>query len=248
MGIIPLLQDDVLSPHDYVLSKPQSALAEAINTLRISLSLLNPDAAVKSILVTSSLPGEGKTTLANMLARMSANAGKKTVIIEADVRRPAIAKEFNVDNNSTLGLTDLLSNPALTLDEVLVTDFKTGLKILTRGQASYVNALDLFASKRMRFIMQELREQFDLVVVDSAPIMAVPDSRVLQGLVDKTIYVLKWDSTPKKVVRNGLHLMTQDGNSNIAGIVLQQINLKQYGRYGDYSYYYHYNRYQSYYS
>ncbi len=248
MGIIPLLQDDVLSPHDYVLSKPQSALAEAINTLRISLSLLNPDAAVKSILVTSSLPGEGKTTLANMLARMSANAGKKTVIIEADVRRPAIAKEFNVDNNSTLGLTDLLSNPALTLDEVLVTDFKTGLKILTRGQASYVNASDLFASKRMRFIMQELREQFDLVVVDSAPIMAVPDSRVLQGLVDKTIYVLKWDSTPKKVVRNGLHLMTQDGNSNIAGIVLQQINLKQYGRYGDYSYYYHYNRYQSYYS
>ena len=247
MGIIPLQQEGKEDPNDYVITKPQSGLAEAINTLRISLSLLNPDAAVKSILITSSVPGEGKSTLATMLARMSAASGQHTVIVEADVRRPAISKVFGFDKES-LGLTDLLSNHALTLADVLQKDPKTGLMILSRGKAGYVNPLDLFASKRMRSIMEELRVKFDLVVVDSAPIMAVPDSRILQGLVDKTIYVLKWDSTPKKVVRNGLHLLTKDGNSNLAGIVLQQIDLKKYGRYGDYSYYYHYGRYKSYYS
>ncbi|MFI3221493.1 MAG: polysaccharide biosynthesis tyrosine autokinase [Methylococcaceae bacterium] len=247
MGIIPLQQEGKEDPNDYVLTKPQSGLAEAINTLRISLSLLNPDAAVKSILITSSVPGEGKSTLATMLARMSAASGQHTVVVEADIRRPAISKVFGFDKES-LGLTDLLSNHDLTLADVLQKDPKTGLMILSRGKAGYVNPLDLFASKRMRSIMEELREKFDLVVVDSAPIMAVPDSRILQGLVDKTIYVLKWDSTPKKVVRNGLHLLMKDGNSNLAGIVLQQINLKQYGRYGDYSYYYHYGRYKSYYS
>ncbi len=245
MGIIPMHQETKIEPHDYVIEKPLSGLAEAINTLRLSLSLLNPDAAVKSILITSSLPGEGKSTLSAMLARLSASAGQRSVIVEADIRRPAITKTFGLDKES-LGLTDLLSNPDLKLADVLLKDPKTNMMILSRGNAGYVNALDLFASKRMRSIMQELREQFDLVVVDSAPIMAVPDSRILQGLVDKTIYVLKWDSTPKKVVRNGLHLLMKDGNSNIAGVVLQQINLKQYGHFGDYSY--HYGRYKSYYS
>lgn len=247
MGIIPLQQEGKEDPNDFVLTKPQSGLAEAINTLRISLSLLNPDAAVKSILITSSVPGEGKSTLATMLARMSANSGQHTVVVEADIRRPAISKVFGFDKES-LGLTDLLSNHDLILDDVLQKDPKTGLMILSRGKAGYVNPLDLFASKRMRSIMEELRVKFDLVVVDSAPIMAVPDSRILQSLVDKTIYVLKWDATPKKVVRNGLHLLMKDGNSNLAGIVLQQIDLKKYGRYGDYSYYYHYGRYKSYYS
>ncbi len=247
MGIIPLQQEGKEDPNDFVLTKPQSGLAEAINTLRISLSLLNPDAAVKSILITSSVPGEGKSTLATMLARMSAASGQHTVVVEADIRRPAISKVFGFDKES-LGLTDLLSNHDLTLVDVLQKDPKTGLMILSRGKAGYVNPLDLFASKRMRSIMEELRVKFDLVVVDSAPIMAVPDSRILQSLVDKTIYVLKWDATPKKVVRNGLHLLMKDGNSNLAGIVLQQIDLKKYGRYGDYSYYYHYGRYKSYYS
>lgn len=249
LGIIPKLLDSELGPHDYLLQKPQSALAEAINTLRISLTLLNPDSEVKSILVTSSVPSEGKSTLVTLISRHSAQAGQNVVLVEADLRRPAIGVAFGLDKD-TLGLTDLLSHHDMSIDDVLVEDAVTGMKILTRGKIGYVNPIDLFASKRMKAIIQELRDRFDLVVVDSAPIMAVPDSRILQGLVDKTIYVLNWDSTPKKVVRNGLHLLTKDGNSNLAGIVLQQVNLKQYGRYGygDSGYYYHYGRYHHYYS
>ncbi|TRW91969.1 GumC family protein [Candidatus Methylobacter oryzae] len=249
LGIVPKVMETNIVPHEYLLAKPQSALAEAVNTLRISLSLLNPDAEVKSLLVTSSVPGEGKSTLAVLIARHSACAGQRVVLIDTDLRRPTVGKMFKI-KESTLGLTDLLMHHDLSINDVLVDDPDTGMKILTRGKSAFVNPVDLFASQRMKIIVEQLREQYDLVILDSAPIMAVPDTRILAGLVDKTIFVLNWDSTPKKVVHSALHLLNKDGHSNIAGIVLQKVNLQQYGRYGygDSGYYYHYGRYNQYYS
>jgi succinoglycan biosynthesis transport protein ExoP len=149
-----------------------------------------------------------------------------------------------------LGLTDLLMHHDLVLNDILVNDQETGMKILTRGKSAFINPIDLFASQRMKSIIDELREQFDLVIIDSAPIMAVPDTRILAGLVDKTIFVLSWDSTPKKVVSSALHLLNKDGHNNVAGIVLQKVNLEQYGRYGygDSGYYHHYGHYKQYYT
>lgn len=249
LGIVPKVMDANTVPHEYLLAKPQSSLAEAVNTLRISLSLLNPDAQVKSLLVTSSVPGEGKSTLSVLIARHSASAGQRAVLVDTDLRRPSIGKMFKL-KDSALGLTDLLSHHDLTLNDVLVDDPETGMKILTRGKSAYVNPIDLFASQRMKSIVDDLREQFDLVVLDSAPIMAVPDARILSGLVDKTIFVLHWDLTPKKVVHSALHLLSKDGHATVAGIVLQKVNLQQYGRYGygDSGYYYHYGRYRQYYT
>jgi capsular exopolysaccharide synthesis family protein len=249
LGIVPKIMDMNIAPHDYLLAKPQSALAEAINTLRISLSLLNPDTQVKLLLVTSSVPDEGKSTLATLIARHSASAGQRVVLVDTDLRRPSIGKIFNLDH-STLGLTDLLMNHNLSLDDVLVNDAETGLKILTRGKSAYVNPADLFASLRMKSIIDDLRKQFDLVILDSPPVMAVSDARILAGLVDKTIFVLNWDSTPKKVVYSALHLLTKDGHANVAGIVLQKVDLQKVGRYGygDSGHYYHYARYSQYYS
>ncbi len=249
LGIVPKIAGITGQPHEYLLAKPHSALAEAVNTLRISLSLLNPDAQVKSILVTSAVPGEGKSTLSSLISRHSASAGQRVVLVDTDLRRPTIGKMFNL-KESTLGLTDLLMNHELSINDVLITDAETGMKILTRGKSAYVNPIDLFASQRMKSIIDGLREHFDLVILDSAPIMAVPDTRILSGLVDKTIFVLNWDSTPKKVVHSALHLLNKDGHANVAGIVLQKVNLQQYGRYGygDSGYYYHYSRYSNYYT
>ncbi|MEI7996978.1 MAG: polysaccharide biosynthesis tyrosine autokinase, partial [Methylococcaceae bacterium] len=239
LGIIPKIMDLKIKPNEYLLAKPKSALAEAINTLRISLSLLNPDAEVKSLLVSSTVPGEGKTTLCVLLARHSASCGQRVVLVDGDLRRPSIARLFKLNDN-TLGLTDLLMHHDMSIKDVLVEDAETGMKILTRGKSAFINPVDLFASQRMKSIIDELHEQFDLVILDSAPIMAVPDTRILSGLVDKTIFVLSWDSTPKKVVSSGLRLLNRDGHSNVAGIVLQKVNLQQYGRYGygDSGYYY----------
>ena len=249
LGIVPQVMDMKIAPHEYLLAKPQSALAEAMNTLRISLSLLNPDSETKSILVTSSVPAEGKSTLCTLLARHSASAGKKVVLVDCDLRRPTISKIFNLDKD-TLGLTDYLMNHELVVDDLLINDPETGMKILTRGHSAYINPSDLFASLRMKALVDHLRLKFDLVILDSAPIMAVPDTRILAGLADKTLYVLNWDSTPKKVVASGLHILNKDGHNNIAGIVLQKVNIEQYGRYGygDSGYYYAYGRYKQYYT
>jgi len=249
LGIVPKIVDANALPHEYLLTKPQSSLAEAVNTLRISLSLLNPDAEVKSLLVTSSVPGEGKSTLAVLIARHSACAGQRVVLVDTDLRRPTIEKMFKFKERK-LGLTDLLMQHDLSINDVLVDDPETGMKILTGGKSAFINPVDLFASQRMKSIINDLRERFDLVILDSAPIMAVPDTRILAGLVDKTIFVLNWDSTPKKVVHGALHLLNKDGHSNIAGVVLQKVNLQQYGRYGygDSGYYYHYGRYNQYYN
>lgn len=248
LGIVPMVRDK-LAVHDYLLQKPQSSLAEAINTLRISLSLLNPDAKVKTLLVTSSVPSEGKSTLALLIARHSAKAGQKVVLLDTDLRRPTIEKLFNI-KEALPGLTDLLMRHDLSPREVLIDDEASGMKILSRGKASYVNPTDLFASLRMQAIVDELKSQFDLVIMDSPPVMAVPDAKVLAGLADKTIFVLNWDSTPRKVVHSALYQLHRDGHANIAGIVLQQVDLRQYGRYGygDSGYYYHYGRYSQYYA
>ena len=141
-------------------------------------------------------------------------------------------------------------NHDLTINDVLVNDPDTGMKIITRGKAAFINPIDLFASQRMKAIVDELKKNFDLVIIDSAPIMAVRDTRILSALVDKTLFVLNWDSTPKKVVASALAVLNKDAHSNIAGIVLQKVNLEQYGRYGygDSGYYYAYGRYKSYYT
>jgi len=249
LGIVPKVGDIKVAPHQYLLDKPHSSLAEAINTLRISLSLLNPDTDVKTVLVTSSVPGEGKSTLCSLLARHSAAAGKKVVLIDCDLRRPSIGKIFNIDK-TTLGLTDLLMNHDLSINDLLVNDPATGMKILTRGHSAFVNPSDLFASHRMKSIIDNLYKDYDLIILDSAPIMAVPDTRIIAKLADKTLFVLNWDDTPKKVVASALSILNKDDKSNVAGIVLQKVNLEQYGRYGygDSGYYYSYGRYKEYYT
>ena len=247
LGVIPS-SDVKQEAHDYVLDKPHSSLTEAINSLRVSLMLLNPDEQVKSLLVTSAVPSEGKSTLAMLIARISAQAGQKVVLVDTDFRRPTVEKKLGIDNSQP-GLTDLLMKHDLAVNDVLLTDDKTEMRVLSRGMSSYVNPADLFASKRMQQILAELKKDYDLVILDSPPVMAVTDSRVLSRMVDKTLFVLRWDDTPRKVVKAALHQMAQSGADNVAGIILQQVDLKQYGRggYGDSGYYYHYGKYGQYY-
>jgi capsular exopolysaccharide synthesis family protein len=249
LAIVPVVTELKMSAHEYLTHKPQSALAESMNTLGISLSLLNPDSATKSILITSSVPSEGKSTLACLLAKQTASTGKKVVLIDCDLRRPTIAKYFGLDK-TILGLTDYLMNHDLNINDLLVTEPQTGLKILTQGHAAYVNPSSLFSSHRMAALIETLKNQADLLILDSPPIMAVPDTRTLGSLVDSTVYVLNWDKTPKNVVANGLQILRADGHNNLAGIVLQKVNMAQYGRYGygDSGYYYSYGRYKEYYT
>jgi capsular exopolysaccharide synthesis family protein len=249
IGLIPKSRKKI-APYDYLVEKPNSSLGEAISSLRISLMLSDPDKPVRSLIITSSVPSEGKSLLALSLARSAAIAGQKVIIIDADFRRPTIEKKLGLSTKAK-GLTDLIMSQENRISEFMYKDEKSNLMVMPKGNAEYINPVDIFTSQRMSHVLAALRTKFDLIIFDTPPVLAVTDARVLASLVDKTLFVVAWDKTPRKVVKAGLEQLLKS-EANLAGIVLQQVDLQQYGNhsysYGNSGYYYHYSKYGEYYS
>ncbi|MBT8039545.1 MAG: polysaccharide biosynthesis tyrosine autokinase [Gammaproteobacteria bacterium] len=248
IGLIPNIEGK-LAPHDYVLERPNSGLVEAINTLKFSLALSDPDHPVKAVQVTSSVPEEGKTTLALALARVVASSGQKVIIVDGDLRRSSIGRKLNIREKHK-GLSDLVvASEETTLSEYLMRDEKGQIDFMPTGTAKYANATDIFSSHRMVSIIDRLKSEYDLVIVDTPPVMAVADARIIGRVVDKTLFVVRWDKTPRKVAKAAVEQLRR-AEVDIAGVVLQQVDLNRYGRvgYGDSGYYYHYGRYGNYYA
>jgi succinoglycan biosynthesis transport protein ExoP len=211
--------------------------------------LSGADDGVKTLQITSSVPEEGKSTLALSFARVLARSGKKVVLVDADLRRASLEKKMGIDPLST-GLTDLvLADEGANIEDFSIIDEKSGALFIPKGGAEYVNASDVLSSHRMEGIIASLKQQFDYVIFDTPPIMAVSDARLLGRLVDKTLFVVHWDKTPKKVVKAALQQLNH-AQIDVAGCVLQKVDLKRYGSYGygDSGYYYHYGKYGQYYS
>ena len=244
IGMIPTVPSKV-SPHEYMLENPRSGFVEAINSLKVSLRLSDPDAKIKAIQVTSSVPGEGKSALVLSLAANMAREGRKVLVIDADLRRSSLEKKLGLPGEG-MGLTDFVLAESLEPEKYIFHEETTGVDFMRTGDAHYANATDIFTSNRIREIIEKLKEKYDYVLIDTPPVMAVSDARVIGQISDKTLMVLRWDKTPRKVVRAALEELRK-GSAEIAGIVLQQVDLKRYGRMGygyGYSgyYYYHYGR------
>lgn len=246
IGLIPYVQD--VDPQDYILEKPHSSYSEALNSLKTSLMLSGPDDAVKAIQITSAVPEEGKSALALSFSRMLAMSGKKVILVDADLRRASLEKKLGISATSK-GLTDLVMSDNTHLSDFVIKDEKSGAFIMPKGAAEYVNATDIFSSHRMEAIIVSLKKQFDYIIFDTPPVMAVSDARILGRLVDKTVFVVHWDKTPAKVIKAALKQLDAS-EVDIAGCVLQQVNLKRYSSYsyGDSGYYYHYGKYGQYYT
>lgn len=249
LGLIPAITDKKLDPVGYPLERPHSQLAESLNSLRVSLSLSDIDNPVRTVMVTSSLQGEGKSTLALALGRNAANSGQRVIIIDSDLRHPSLEKKLGLKDKKHKGLIDLLMSKETQLSEFIFKDEKSDLIVMPKGQANFISSTDVLASERMKSLINVIEKEFDLIVFDSPPVMAVADARALAPLMDKTIFVVHWDKTPKKVIKAGLQQMVT-AQPNVAGIVLQQVNLKRYGShgYGDSGYYYYHGKYGQYYS
>ncbi len=246
IGMIPTVPGK--NPHDHILAKPHSSFGEALNSLKTSLILSDPDEAVKVIQITSSVPEEGKSTLAIAFARLLAKSGEKVLIIDGDLRRASLEKKLGFPTNHK-GLTDLVISGEGPKKECIIKDKRSSAYIMPKGTAEFVNATDVFSSHRMQVIIDSLRDVFDYVIIDTPPVMAVSDARVIGRIVDKILFVVRWDSTPRKVIKAAVQQL-KDDDADIAGCVLQQVNLKRYGSYGygDSGYYYHYGRYGHYYT
>lgn len=211
----------------YFRDKPTSAAAEAIRNLRTSILLSDVDAPPKVVMSTSSVPGEGKTTQAIALAQNMAGLGKKVLLIEGDIRRRTFAQYFR--NTPEGGIISALAND-VPLHDIVFFDDEIGADVLM-GEKSHVNAADLFSSERFRTFLKRAREAYDFVIIDTPPVLVVPDARVIGQEVDAIIYSVGWDTTDRGQVIAGLREF-ESVNLRVTGLILAQIDPKGMRRYG----------------
>lgn len=249
VGSVPLLssvaeqKDRTLAPADYLLQKPVSAFAEAIRALRTSILLSRIGRPVNLIAVTSTLPGEGKTTTAVCLARSAAQAGQRVVIVDCDLRRRAVNRLFGIE--PAAGLLEVLNGTA-TLEAALHHDVTSGAYVLPLTQSDFTPK-DVFSSQAMDNLLASLGQSFDLVILDTAPVLAVADTRILAAKADTVVFLTRWRATPQKAITNSLKLLDQAG-AHVAGVALVQVDMKAQARYGYGDAGYYYGAYKSYYT
>lgn len=219
----------------------RSALAEAYRQLRTSILLSTAGHAPKSLLITSSLPSEGKTTTATNTAISLAQTGAKVLIIDGDMRRPRLHSVFNVGNGE--GLSTLLSSE-LSENEILSVikqDPGTKLHLLTSGPIP-PNPAELIGSEQMANIMRFLQKEFTHVVIDSPPISSFTDGVLIASMVDGVILVVHAGKSSRQVIRRSRQLL-QDVGAKIFGVVLNNVNIRSQDNYYYYQSYYHGNSY-----
>ena len=241
LGSVPEIESSNLSGEasaaDQVIDKPISSFAEAIRGLQLGLSLSNVDAQPKVIVVSSSVPGEGKTTIALSLARHSARGEKKVVIVDGDLRRPMVAKTLKLPR-SELDICDVLSGKC-TLKDALVQDPRSNAKVLPCMKVPPSPA-DLLLSHAMEKLIKEMRNEFDVVIIDSAPLLPVHDTKFLARLADSVLFVTRWEKTPREAARNAIRAL-EDVKAPIAGVALARVDTTRFQYYN-----YGYQNYQSY--
>jgi capsular exopolysaccharide synthesis family protein len=221
-------------PMELVLQRPQSLLAEAFRSLRTSIRFALPHQKHRIVAITSSVPGEGKTTTAICLARSAAAAGMKTLLVDCDPRRRATSRQFGGKVNA--GLNELLRGSAA-LDQVLIQDQATGAWLLP--QRVDTDELTLTEGGRFATLLAELRDRFDLIVLDTAPVLAVDEARVIASMADGVVFLLRWRKTAVKAAEIALDRLA-DVDANVLGVALTQVNVVEQARagFGDAGYYY----------
>lgn len=229
------------------LDKPKSSLAEAIRSLRTSILFSNVDNPPKVVLFTSSLPREGKSTTALLMAMTSQQMGRSSIIVDCDLRLPALARVLATDDKKP-GLLSLIEGTA-SLEEAITTDPDTGTKLLMTKPSeprSSVNAADLLSSKRFENLIKELSETYDRVILDAPPALVVADAKILSAYADAVVFAVRWDHTPHGAVLDGIKDL-KSVNAPVAGTVLTLVNEKRAARYAYESYGYYRGRYKDYY-
>jgi exopolysaccharide transport family protein len=238
VGIIPLVQHRRFRGTLYdrllhrMVDEPLSQFTEAVHAIRISfeLSSANP----KVILITSALPAEGKSTAAMLLAASSASSGKRTVLLDCDMRQRSTSAAFR--NERQPGLSELLRGAA-ELRDIITKDPATRTYMIPAGSI-VPNAADLLMSQRMRDLIADLRGEFEYIVMDTPPLLPVVDALALATVADKVLLIVEWGQTPRVAISEAFRVLRPEAH-RVAGIVLNKVDLNQlqgYGYRGGYHY------------
>lgn len=246
LGAIPLLgsvaEGKTESPIDYVVHKPLSSFSESFRSLRASILYSRLGEPVKVVAVTSALPGEGKTTTSLCLARSSALQGLRTVIVDCDLRRQTVNRML--DQEPTIGLIEVLGGEA-SLDQALVFDAASGAYFLPLAKTSFTPK-DVFGTSAMDKLLSDLRARFDFIVLDTAPLLPVADTRVLAPKADVVVFLARWRKTPQHAIEAAFRMLSGTG-AHLAGVALTQVDMKQQSKYGYGDPGYYYSEYKKYY-
>lgn len=237
VGAIPLIpkSEKAIDKASYVLEKPFSAFSEAFRNLKASLLFSRSDRPIRVISISSALPGEGKTLTTLSLGRLLASSGSKVVVMDGDLRRHALTNALGVQVQK--GFAELLEGTA-TLDDVLFLDEASGAYMILCSD-SEMPTTDVVGQARLGEVFEMLKERFDFVLIDTAPVLAVADTRVLAAASDVVLFLVKWAKTPRQAVAASLDMLLNAG-AYLAGVCLTQVNLAHQSRlgYGDKLYYY----------
>ena len=211
--------------------KPKSIVAEAYRTIRTSIFFGVPKDGAKTILITSPAPGDGKTTLASNLAITMALAGQRTLIIDADLRKPKQHKIFNA--SSEPGLASVLAG-TVRLDEAIQPGSVTGLDLLSCGPL-VPNPSEILNSETFALILESLTKCYDRIIIDSPPVVPVADSQIIAARCDIILLVVRAEKTTRRLVQRARDNLVSVGG-HLLGIIVNDVAQKR-GRYGYYGRY-----------
>lgn len=228
----------------HVVEKPLSQFTESIRSLRMGLRYAGLDKPLKTILVTSSLPSEGKSTIASNLALHAAASGEKVLLIDLDLRHPTLTGLYTPDSKA--GIVDVLTGSAR-LAAVSITDEKTGLQFLPASRnIPAANTAEILGSAKVRELIASCRERYDLVIIDCPPLLPVVDSRALISSVDAVVLAIRWEKTSIEAVKSAIR-QTFGLSSKLVGAVLSQVEMKKARYYNYYESGYYSKKYPYYY-
>jgi polysaccharide biosynthesis transport protein len=218
--------------HLAALLYPRSPAAEGYRTLRTNVEFAAIGTPVRTLLVTSSIPGEGKTTTAANLAVVFAQAGRRTLLLDADLRKPGVHKMFNLQNSQ--GLTSLLRSDDVDAVAVAQATEQENLAVITTGPLP-PNPAELLRSPRMKVVLDRLTASVELVIIDSPPLRAVTDAAILASITDGTIFVIDAGRTRRGAAVSGRDALAKVG-ARVLGVTLNRLSEKASGDYYYYDY------------
>lgn len=229
-------------PQDYMLDHPQSKFTEAIRALKNTILLGQGSTAAHSIAITSALPREGKSTTAICLARLLADSGVRTVLVDCDSRRRAVSDAFLPEGWDGFGKYLRREIP---LAQALSADERTGLQVLGSRQAD-LDGRELFVQVPLSEMLDELTLRFEVVVLDTAPVLGVAETRLIAAGVDQVLMLARWRDTSIKAAETAADLLLA-ADANLAGVALTRVDVRKYGSTGQQDVYSYHDKFAGYY-
>ncbi|MEK3766874.1 CpsD/CapB family tyrosine-protein kinase [Solibacillus sp. FSL K6-4121] len=214
------------------ISEPKSVVLEQFRTIRTNIKFSMPDEQLQTILITSSTPGEGKSTNAANLGVVFAQEGKRVLIIDGDMRKPTLHHTFKTFNK--VGLSSILARKAA-MHEAVQETFIVGLDVITSGPIP-PNPSELLSARTMDILLLEVKKDYDIIIVDSPPLLSVSDAQILGSKCDGSILILNTGNVDKRAVKKAKSIL-DSSQTKILGVVMNNYKLPTHHYYYDYENY-----------